>query len=257
MPPPAGRTIGPRLDLRQSQALVMTPQLQQAIKLLQLSNAELVAFVETELERNPLLEREDPDGPAEPVERAADQREAAPILDPIAGGGGATAAREDAAPRDEAPLDADFSNSFDEGPGDSPDQGSWDGPGARMGSGSGGGTDFDDGDFAFENTLTRAKTLREHLLEQVAVEIRDPVDRILAEQLVNQVDEAGYLQADVEQVAAALRCPVERVEGVVARLQRFDPPGICARSLRECLALQLRERDRLDPAMEALLDNLP
>jgi len=255
MPPPAGRTIGPRLDLRQSQALVMTPQLQQAIKLLQLSNAELVAFVETELERNPLLEREDPDGPAEPVERAADLREAAPILDPIAGGGGASPAGGDAAPRDEAPLDADFSNSFDEGPGDSPDPGGWDGPGARMGGG--GGADFDDGDFAFENTLTRAKTLREHLLDQVAVEIRDPVDRILAEQLVNQVDEAGYLQADVAQLAAALRCPVERVERVVARLQRFDPPGICARSLRECLALQLRERDRLDPAMEALLDNLP
>jgi RNA polymerase sigma-54 factor len=255
MPPPAGRTIGPRLDLRQSQALVMTPQLQQAIKLLQLSNAELVAFVETELERNPLLEREDPDGPAEPAERATDLREAAPILDPIAGGGGASPAGGDAAPRDEAPLDADFSNSFDEGPGDSPDPGGWDGPGARMGGG--GGADFDDGDFAFENTLTRAKTLREHLLDQVAVEIRDPVDRILAEQLVNQVDEAGYLQADVAQLAAALRCPVERVERVVARLQRFDPPGICARSLRECLALQLRERDRLDPAMEALLDNLP
>ena len=255
MPPPAGRTIGPRLDLRQSQALVMTPQLQQAIKLLQLSNAELVAFVETELERNPLLEREDPDGPAEPAERATDLREAAPILDPIAGGGGASPAGGDAAPRDEAPLDADFSNSFDEGPGDSPDPGGWDGPGARMGGG--GGADFDDGDFAFENTLTRARTLREHLLDQVAVEIRDPVDRILAEQLVNQVDEAGYLQADVAQLAAALRCPVERVERVVARLQRFDPPGICARSLRECLALQLRERDRLDPAMEALLDNLP
>jgi RNA polymerase sigma-54 factor len=255
MPPPAGRTIGPRLDLRQSQALVMTPQLQQAIKLLQLSNAELVAFVETELERNPLLEREDPDGPAEPAERATDLREAAPILDPIAGGGGASPAGGDAAPRDEAPLDADFSNSFDEGPGDSPDPGGWDGPGARMGGG--GGADFDDGDFAFENTLTRAKTLREHLLDQVAVEIRDPVDRILAEQLVNQVDEAGYLQADVAQLAAALRCPVERVERVVARLQRFDPPGICARSLRECLALQLRERDRLDPAMEALIDNLP
>ena len=255
MPPPAGRTIGPRLDLRQSQALVMTPQLQQAIKLLQLSNAELVAFVETELERNPLLEREDPDCPAEPAERATDLREAAPILDPIAGGGGASPAGGDAAPRDEAPLDADFSNSFDEGPGDSPDPGGWDGPGARMGGG--GGADFDDGDFAFENTLTRAKTLREHLLDQVAVEIRDPVDRILAEQLVNQVDEAGYLQADVAQLAAALRCPVERVERVVARLQRFDPPGICARSLRECLALQLRERDRLDPAMEALLDNLP
>jgi RNA polymerase sigma-54 factor len=257
MPPPAGRTIGPRLDLRQSQALVMTPQLQQAIKLLQLSNAELVAFVETELERNPLLEREDPDGPAEPAERATDLREAAPILDPIAGGGGASPAGGDAAPRDEAPLDADFSNSFDEGPGDSPDPGGWDGPGARMGGGGGGGADFDDGDFAFENTLTRAKTLREHLLDQVAVEIRDPVDRILAEQLVNQVDEAGYLQADVAQLAAALRCPVERVERVVARLQRFDPPGICARSLRECLALQLRERDRLDPAMEALIDNLP
>jgi RNA polymerase sigma-54 factor len=104
--------------------------------------------------------------------------------------------------------------------------------------------------------LTRATTLREHLLEQVAVDLHDPADRIIATHLVNNLDEAGYLNADIVQIAELLNCDVARVERTLEQAQRFDPPGVFARSLRECLALQLREKDRLDPAMRALLDNL-
>ncbi len=243
----AARSIGPRLDLRQAQGLVMTPQLQQAIKLLQMSSVELSAFVEAELERNALLEREDPDQDArdEPQERSGDERAAEPILDPIDRG-------PDREPREEAALDADFSNAFDQGPGDSPDLGSWGEAG-----GGGGSRDFDDPDFGFENTLTRPTSLREHLLAQAAVELKDPADRIVAHGLINQVDEAGYLLADLQQVADTMGCDLARVEAVLERMQHFEPAGVLARSLRECLALQLRERNRLDPAMEALLDNLP
>ena len=246
----AARSIGPRLDLRQTQGLVMTPQLQQAIKLLQMSSLELSAFVDAELERNPLLEREDPDQDAggEPAERSGDERSADAILDPVERG-------PDREPREEAPLDADFSNTFDQGPGDAPDLGSW-AEAAGGGAGGTGSKDFEDPDFGFENIATRPTSLREHLLGQAAVELKDPVDRIIAQNLINQVDEAGYLQADLQQVAAALGCDEARVETTLARMQLFDPPGVLARSLRECLALQLRERNRLDPAMEALLDNL-
>lgn len=243
----AARSIGPRLDLRQAQGLVMTPQLQQAIKLLQMSSQELAAFVDAELERNPLLERDDPDQDQrdEPAERSGDERDAGAILDPIARG-------PDAAPQAEAPIDADMSNAYDEGPGDSPEPMSW----SSVGTGSTGSGDFDDPDFGFENILSRPTSLREHVLGQIAVELRDPADRIIAQSLLNQLDEAGYLNADLAQVAQTLRCDVARVERTLERLQAFEPAGLFARSLAECLALQLRERNRLDPAMQALLDNL-
>ena len=248
MAPPLLRSLGPRLDLRQSQSLVMTPQLQQAIKLLQLSNLEVTAFVEGEIEQNPLLEREEPgDEAADGEPASADERSAPALLDPV-----------DAAPRNgeaaEAPLDADFSNVHDEGPGDGvqPDGASLIG----WGSGGGGRADFDDPEFGVEQTVARDKTLREHLLEQVAIDLADPVDRLIGAQLVHLVDESGYLTADLGALALGLGCDVARIETTLARLQRFDPPGVFARSLKECLALQLRERDRLDPAMQALLDRL-
>ncbi len=99
-------------------------------------------------------------------------------------------------------------------------------------------------------------TLRDHLLEQLHIDVEDPVDRMIGAYLVDMVDEAGYLAGDLESVARALGCRVERVEAALALLQRFDPAGVFARNLSECLALQLAERDRLDPAMQALLDNL-
>jgi RNA polymerase sigma-54 factor len=253
--------IAQRLDLRQTQALVMTPQLQQAIKLLQLSNMELTEFVDGELERNPLLERDEGEGD-EPSRAdggvdggidGADER-------PRAGDGEAEpdvpdahelTSRETLPETSQQPLDADDSNlwgSAGAGEGDEAVQ-NWREGGTR--------TDFPDEDSGFESTLTREITLRDHLLQQLGMAIDDPVGRIIGTMLIDMVDAAGYLVGDPAEVAEKLGCPPERVTAVLEVLQRCEPTGVCARNLAECLALQLAERDRLDPAMKTLLDNLP
>jgi len=243
--------LTPRLDLRQTQALVMTPQLQQAIKLLQFSNIELTQYVKQELQRNPLLERDD--GETLDTDSAAGEE---------AGGAAATgletvdrAVSDDSGGAGEAALDVDCDNLFD-----------GDGPGGEEPVVAGGyaesqawgtrGGSFDDGEASLENTLTGAPTLRQHLASQLSIDAVDPVDRIIGAHLIEMLDEAGYFVGDMGAVAAALNCDVQRVEATLEWMQHFDPPGIFARNLAECLALQLRERNRLDPAMQALLDNL-
>ena len=241
--------ITPRLDLRQTQSLVMTPQLQQAIKLLQLSNLEVAAYVESEIEQNPLLERDEmhvegePNGEAERPSGDDGNGAAEPqLLDSVDGGG------KDAV---ETPLDTDFGNVWSEEGGDASAFADW-----RSGSGSGGRADFDESEIGLDQTLSREVSLRDHLLAQLNVEIVDPVDRIIATHLIDMLDESGYLTGEPAQVAEMLNCDVVRVETTLDKLQRLDPPGVFARSLKECLALQLRERNRLDPAMQALLDHL-
>ena len=230
--------LTPRLDLRQTQSLVMTPQLQQAIKLLQLSNLDLTAFVEQELERNPLLEREDgeseprgvEDGHPEPAGAAEE-----PVLDAAVPG------------EAETPLDVDYDNQWaTDGPGDGAFA-EWGKRAAAQG--------FDDGDGGLEQTA-RDQTLREHLIGQLNMDIAGPADRLIGLYLIEMLDEAGYLVGDLGDAARVLGCDLAKVEAVLDRLQRFDPPGIFARGLGECLALQLRDRNRLDPAIQALLDNL-
>jgi RNA polymerase sigma-54 factor len=247
-------SITQRLDLRQSQNLVMTPQLQQAIKLLQLSSADLAAFVETELETNPMLDRDEgpPDDPREALagddptrpETRAEAADSADLMTPDAMPG----ASED------GPLDADYSNTFD---------GDIAGPGAGsdIGPGASGGTDFsrrtgDDELPDLEATLATEKTLTEHLEEQMRLELDAPRDRLIGRHLIDAVDEIGRLGEPVEDIADRLGCPVEEVEAVLRRLQTLDPPGILARDLAECLRLQLEDRNRFDPAMAVLLDNL-
>ncbi|MBV9522962.1 MAG: RNA polymerase factor sigma-54 [Alphaproteobacteria bacterium] len=239
--------LSQRLDLRQAQALVMTPQLQQAIKLLQLSNVELSAFVEQELAENPLLEREESDAERGPeAGMRADPDEAplpaedrtAPLAgaDPPLAGDDLDSWREAAGHEGEGNLDL------------AGDPEAW----ARRGGGEDGAV-FASG----ENGLPQATSLRDHLLQQLSTEIAAPGDRIIAACLIDLLDEAGYLTGTLEAAAEILGCPPERVAAVLALLQRFDPPGVFARNLAECLALQLRERNRLDPAMQTLLDNLP
>ncbi|MEW5727124.1 MAG: RNA polymerase factor sigma-54 [Pseudomonadota bacterium] len=235
--------LSPRLDIRQTQALVMTPQLQQAIKLLQLSNLELSAFVEQELERNPLLEREEGERPdaAEPVEHELDTRTEEPMLESTGSGA-------------DDSLDVDVDNLYNndsasDGEGGAEAFADWSRTGGRM--------DFDDGDSSLEQTLAAdGVTLRDHLVAQLNVDVADPADRLIGLHLIEMLDECGYLAGDVADVAAKLDCAVERVEAMLLRLQRFDPVGVFARSLKECLAAQLAEKDRLDPCMRALLDNL-
>ena len=235
--------LAPRLDLRQSQALVMTPQLRQAIKLLQSSNLEVTAFVEEELERNPLLERDE----REPV--AAERTELPPTQPPMddchAAISSGTLPAEGA-----APLDADWGDVHGVG-----------GDGSAAGTdggayGRGGRADFSDDLAGIDEMAAAGRSLREHLGEQVRLGFSDPTDRMIAAGLLAVVDAAGRLAADDDALARAFGCPAVRVAAVRARMQRFDPVGMFCRDLRECLAVQLAELDRLDPAMRALLDNL-
>ena len=220
--------LSQRLDLRHTQALVMTPQLQQAIKLLQLSNMELSAFIEGELEQNPLLERDDA-----PAEGAAEPAEPTAAADPEE----VERWQETAGSEGEGNLDL------------AGDPAAWQ---SRLGRPQSG--EMLPG---LDQTLSRPTTLRDHLLAQLSVDIADPIDRVIGTHLVDMVDEAGYLQGELADVADRLDCAVTRVEATLALMQRFDPPGVFARHLAECLALQLADRDRLDPAMRALIDNLP
>ncbi len=231
---------GLRLDLRQSQSLVMTPQLRQAIKLLQSSNLEVAAFVDEELERNPLLERDERAEPAMEDLRRAD------VLPVLNSSDSAAAASGDTLPTEAAaPLDADWSNVHDEGTPFS------------SGLGAGGGRDFGDELSTIEDLAGRGPTLREHLSEQIRLGFRDPREQLIASAMLAMLEPSGRLVVDVSAMAGRLGCAAEVVEGVRRKLQRLDPTGMFAADLAECLAAQLAEKNRLDPAMRALLDNLP
>ncbi|MGH7044109.1 MAG: RNA polymerase factor sigma-54 [Acetobacteraceae bacterium] len=235
--------IGPRLELRQSQSLVMTPQLRQAIKLLQFTNLEVTAFVEEELERNPLLERASPaaDTP-EPERPAPDQR------GPATSGDSADLARAETLPDAAAdPLDAEHAESYDPG-------GIADGGPGRLGRG--GALDFSDDERGIDSLAAAGPSLREHLGEQLRLNVADPAERLIGAHLIALLCPAGRLTAVPAAIAQAMGVPVKRVEQVRARMLRFDPPGLFARDLKECLAAQLAERNRLDPAMAMLLDHL-
>ena len=248
--------LSQRLDLRQSQTLVMTPQLQQAIKLLQLSNMELSDFIDREIEQNPLLERDE--GPGPDVGEGFEPAGAEPPLPP----------ESDPGPRDtldfttsetmpgagDSPLDTDFENVWTNG--SSADNTMGDGETLGQWTSSGGRSGFDESDPNLEQTLSGDITLREHLIGQLNVDVSTPADRLIGTALIDLLDETGYLTADLGELADQLGCTLADVERVLAQLQRFDPTGVFARSLKECLAIQLRELDRLDPAMAALLDNL-
>jgi RNA polymerase sigma-54 factor len=247
--------LSQRLEIRQGQALVMTPQLMQAIKLLQLSSLDLVAYVDSELERNPLLERgaenENDSGSAEP------EASETPVND------------GDAQPADwlnenleinrtaiEDRLDTDLGNVFPTELPEPPPRAQtaeFPAPSEWAGVGAGG---RDGEDYNLEAFVTAEMTLADHLTEQLACAIADPVLRLIGAHLIDLVDEAGYISGDLAMVAERLGAAPVQVEQVLATVQSFDPPGVGARNLAECLAIQLRERNRFDPAMQALLAHI-
>jgi RNA polymerase sigma-54 factor len=262
--------ITTKLELRQTHNLVMTPQLQQAIKLLQLSNMELASFVEAELERNPLLERADPDESVPTPEPAV---EPAAAKDPGEQEGSGAAAAELQRSEGEAEagdgedgdwvdletgasrtddLDAEPQDVFPDADGFSPgvvkDSG-W----STLGHGSRASVDEDSN---LESYVAEERTLRDHLTEQLNLAFADPPRRLIGHHLIDMTDEAGYLRGDLAGLAELLGAPLDLVEETLAVMQGFDPCGVFARDLRECLRLQLKEQDRCDPAMAAMIDNL-
>ncbi|QZD90628.1 RNA polymerase factor sigma-54 [Qipengyuania aurantiaca] len=222
--------LGPRLDLRQTQSLVMTPQLQQAIKLLALSNLEIESFVSEALESNPLLEvgevsrEKGEDAP----EASAGEHEATPDFD------------------GDAALDiADYARDPEAAPGDS---GDW----AQAGGMGLGGEDLPD----LENRSTEGPSLAEHLSGQIGALAHDTREALIAGRIVHELDEAGYLHMELRELAEELGAPLAEIERGLALVQSLEPTGVGARSLSECLALQAKEADRYDPCMARLIDNL-
>ncbi len=239
-----------KLQFRQTQALVMTPQLMQAIKLLQLSNLDLTAHVDAELERNPLLER------ASEGEGEAESRE-----EPQAPEAEGASASEDWLSQEldtsrstiEDRLDTSFENVFPDDSGERvpavelPSHSEW--AGIR-------GPAREDGDYNLEAFVSAEATLSGHLAEQMALVITDARDKLIAQYLIDLVDETGYFTGSTTEVAEKLGASIDQVEAVLRVLQTLEPSGVCARNLAECLAIQLKDRDRFDPAMQALVEHL-
>ncbi|MBN8533382.1 MAG: RNA polymerase factor sigma-54 [Rhizobiales bacterium] len=246
--------IGQKLMMRQSQSLVMTPQLLQAIKLLQLSTTELQAFVETELERNPLLERDarDDDAPIAPVAAPMEAENA-----PVESGDWA---RDDVLPMDRGTLERETGTSFENAFPDEAvvDQSAPQGDSLNwnLSGGSGKGLALSDDDPNLEAYVATSTTLHEHLENQLGCTDTDDLTRLIASQIIDQIDQTGYLTEPLEDIAERLGVDARRASIALEIIQGFSPTGIGARNLAECLTLQLKERDRFDPAMAALIENL-
>ena len=245
--------IGQRLEARQGQGLVITPQLQQAIKLLQLSNLELEAFVEAELERNPLLQRDEADAGNDGAPEAANDAASADGGDEaelrFVEGSDAHAQNMDAASDDlygDAAPGERVSDRQEDGAAAQPGLNDW----SRTGAGG-----MADGEER-ERPDHRDLTLWEHLQAQASAAGLSAADHGIALTLIDATDEGGYLRADLGEIAERLGVDISRVEAILSVCHGFEPTGVMARSIAECLTLQLVERNRFDPAMAALLENL-
>jgi RNA polymerase sigma-54 factor len=251
----------PRLDLRQSQSLVMTPQLQQAIKLLQFSSLDLLDYVEKELEENPLLERDEGDD-GEQIDPLFDGGELSEEIAEIGLEDGGLDVIDFNNPEKDSEnivsdMDVDIDNEWNTDKTSETEivQASLAEP-AFSDSGTGGAIDFMGALPNLEETITEKTSLRERLNSQMVMSFVDPIEKLIGTQLIDTLDDSGYVSGDLKYIAESLECTTELVEKVLFNLQGIDIPGLFARNLSECLALQLREIDRLDPAMQALLDNL-
>ena len=239
--------LAPRLDLRQSQSLVMTPQLQQAIKLLALSSLEIEAFIAEEVERNPVLEigtsDAAPDVPAEDFAPALDDSRERASDHLLSGDSQGTS---DA-------LDVDFSAETFHHDTPSDSVGGADGMLGLSGSAAPGGLDGDGPDF--DSFAARDVSLREHLMAQAGSSLSGR-QLFLVQQIIEHIEPTGYVGEDLMTTAHRLGVPMAEMEAALSELQRFDPTGVGARNLSECLAIQAREADRYDPCMAKLIDNL-
>ena len=268
---------GPRLDLRQSQTLSMTPQLQQAIKLLQMTNLELSEFLAEELEKNPLLEQQRPeditnlnaDDPlkskaeedwhksAEHEERARDQEFKTREHQDEARG-------EERPLGDESDLDTSYENNYTNSSAEDRIEAGSEDPSVYETrdqsmegiNGSGGDLKFDNPDYNFENRISDEGDLMSHLVDQIKLTFEAEKDRMVAAIFIDHLDEAGYVHVDLDKMADDLGTTPEYLNDILNKLQGLEPTGIFARSLKECLSLQLQEKNRLDPMMEDFLDNL-
>ncbi len=248
--------LSAKLTLRQGQTMVLTPQLLQAIKLLQMPNLELSSFIETELASNPLLElAEDRELRSPEAPQASEAEPEGPSSDGgVEAGDWASESLEVDAASLAANLGTEVENAFEL---DRPDAvAPANGLSANTWAAGGGGRDSVDST-DLDAYVAESLSLREHLARQTAVLLADPAERMIAAALIDGVDDSGYFVGSLIEIAERLGASADIAERLLIRMQGLEPTGVFARNLAECLALQLREHDRFDPAMQALIDNLP
>lgn len=230
--------------LKQTQNLVMSPQMQQSLKILQLSTIDLSNLVEAELQKNPLLEKTDEvEDPNEEENSSSDKKSSEKE-----GSDSFEAATSNELNDDRNVLDADMNEN-------------WSSNELASSYSSSNYSDEDDAGSVIERTYTKEATLKEHLLEQVNLDFENVGQKIIAAHLIDLVDRSGYLpkekiEQDKEKLMDVLKCSDEEIDAVVLRLKTLDPTGVCSSDLSECLEIQLKEMNRLDPAMGHLIENL-
>jgi len=254
----SGGPQGPYLALKQTQSLIITPALRQAIALLQMTNIELDALIEQEVQMNPFLDRAgdqpssaqtDDDIPSDKEKEyhalnnyeAPDRRN-----NDLPQGGG------------DEKLEFDTTNVFsgEEGGGGREAVETFDTTPQMDRFGAGGNTDFEDSNFSLENRLRGEDSLFDHITKQIQLEFAAPQDRLIALSLMEGLDEAGYFRGNMMEIARQFECELADVELVLARCQDFDPSGIFAVNLAQCLEIQLREQGMLSPVMSVMLANI-
>lgn len=236
--------LTPKLEIKQSQSLLLTPQLRQAISLLQMNNLELDALVEQELQNNPLLERE-----SDRLSNVTDEK--APTIDDIG--------QTEDNPYQETPFsdDVEYQNDFDDYGSDcegvnASETASWADYGKSKTL-----RDNDDSFDYFEQKLAQEKSLYAMLDEQISLNFASTADRLIAKILSEHLDPAGYFRGNVAEIAAKLKTSVQRIAQILQKMKTFEPSGIFAENLSECLKIQLADDNKLTPLLETLLDNLP
>lgn len=256
--------LSPRLDIKQSQSLVLTPQLQQAIKMLQLSSAELVEFVAEEVEQNPLLEygekeagedRRETNNTEDSAKKETETRSEEPEVktsDDFLQEGSPVNTQVD------TPLDNDYGeayddNSFSDNIGSMPTQ-NLGLNGSNMITGGAGNFDFTEN--SAEQKQAGPVSLKTHLEEQLLLLQAEVYEKVIIQYLIGLMDEAGYINEETSLIAQRSGCDEEDIERIFKIAQTMEPLGVFARSLSECLKIQQIQADRYDPAMEIFLDNL-
>lgn len=260
-------TLTPRLEMRQSQGLTITPQLMQSIKLLQLSHLELIAFVDAELERNPLIERLEDDASSTREKRAdadislegrnkSEEEQSEPSS--FEQTEWMQSNLETSAMDISEKLDTSLVNLFpddneknpinQEGKDPSHQADQW----TSLPSYSAASSE----DYNIEAFVASQTTLRDHLEGQLILTGCDVLTATIARELLDNLDQSGYMRGDLPEISGRLGVDLEKMEDTLGLIQTFSPVGICARNLKECLKIQLRELDRLDPAMNLFVDHL-
>src|SRR4030067_2805304 len=220
-----------KLTPKLSQQLVITPQLQQAIRLLQLTRLELVDLISQEIEENPLLDEEE-EG-KEPAEAGE------PVTEPSEG-----ESTPDVERTVEVKGEGEGANEFDgenylENYRLTPSQGQIDQDGEERPS--------------FENFLSKRTTLSDHLYWQLQLSHFTEEEQKAGILIIGNLDEDGYLKTSVEEISSEVNLPPEGGEGVLRKIQQFDPVGVASRDLKECLLVQLEQLVVRDPIAEKLV----